>query len=143
MPADAEAVVRRFYEELCNGRQLDLAGELLTQGHRYHDPNSPAAVGPEAMAEIVSVYQNGVEGHWNIRDILSTGDRVAVRWTGTGRHTGDVMGIAATGSTVEVEAISIHRLENGRIAETWTVWDTLGFLRQLGAVPTPETAGAT
>jgi steroid delta-isomerase-like uncharacterized protein len=143
MPAPEEALARRFFEEMCNGRRLDIAGEILAQDHRYHDPNSPPAVGPEAMAEVVAIYQNGVEGHWEIHDILSSGNRVAVRWTGTGTHSGDVMGIPATGAHVEVEALTILRIENGRIAENWTVWDTLGFLRQLGVVPALEPATAS
>jgi hypothetical protein len=140
MPAQEEALARRFFEEMCNGRRLDIAGEILTRDHRYHDPNSPPAVGPEEMAEVVALYQESVEGHWEIRDVLSSGDRVAVRWTGSGRHTGEVMGIAPTGARVEVEALTILRIEGGRIAENWTVWDTLGFLRQLGVVPSPEVA---
>jgi steroid delta-isomerase-like uncharacterized protein len=142
MPAQDEALARRFFEEMCNGRRLSIAGEILTPGHRYHDPNVPPAVGPEAMAETVAVYQNGVEGHWEIRDIFSSGDRVAVRWTGSGTHSADVMGIPATGARVEVEALTILRIENGKIAENWTVWDTLGFLRQLGVVPAAEATAA-
>jgi hypothetical protein len=42
---------------------------------------------------------------------------------------------AATGNAIEVAALSVHRVEDGRIAETWTVWDTLGFMQQIGAVP--------
>lgn len=59
-----------------------------------------------------------------------------VRWTGSGRHVGEVNGIAPTGRPVgPVECIAIHGMCAGRIAETWEVWDTLGFLQQLGVVP--------
>jgi hypothetical protein len=34
-----------------------------------------------------------------------------------------------------VDAIAIHRMRGGKIAETWEVWDTLGFLQQIGVVP--------
>jgi predicted ester cyclase len=44
-------------------------------------------------------------------------------------------GIAPTGRKIDVSAISIHRMEGGKIAETWEVWDTLGFLQQLGVIP--------
>jgi steroid delta-isomerase-like uncharacterized protein len=87
------------------------------------------------MADVVSTYQNGVEGHWGIEEVFSAGDRVVVRWTGTGHHTGEVNGIPPSGKAVRVDAISIHRLQDGKIAETWEVWDTLGFLRQIGVVP--------
>lgn len=136
MSAADEAVVRRFYEQMCNERKNEMAWELFTPGHRFHDPQVPAADGPSGVAEVVAVYQEGVEGHWEIEDILSAGDKVVVRWTGSGTHVREVNGIPPTGIAVQVDAISIHRLEGGRIAETREVWDTLGFLQQVGVVPT-------
>ena len=135
MSAENEAVVRRFYEQMCNERKNELAPELFTADHEMHDPQVPAGRGPEGMAATVSVYQEGVEGHWGIEEIFSAGDRVVVRWTGSGTHTGELNGIPATGKSVRVDAISIHRVADGKIAETWEVWDTLGFLQQLGVVP--------
>ena len=136
MSATDEAVVRRFYDEMNNGRKLELAAELFTADHKMHDPQVPAPDGPEGMAATVKVYQDGVEGHWGIDDIFSSEDKVVVRWTGSGTHVAEVNGIPATGKKVSVDAISIHRMAGGKIAETWEVWDTLGFLQQLGAIPT-------
>ena len=65
------------------------------------------------------------------------GDRVVVRWIGTGTHEAELMGVPATGAKIEVEAITILRIANGQIAEEWTVWDALGLLQQVGAVPVP------
>ena len=135
MSAADEAVVRRFYEEMNNDRKLELAPELFTADHKMHDPQVQAADGPDGMAATVKVYQDGVEGHWQIEDIFSTDDNVVVRWTGSGTHVGEVNGIAATGKKLSVDAITIHRMAGGKIAETWEVWDTLGFLQQIGVVP--------
>ena len=135
MSAENEAVVRRFYEQMCNERKNELAPELFTADHQMHDPQVSSGVGPAGMAETVAVYQEGVEGHWGIEEIFSAGDRVVVRWTGSGRHVGTVNGIAPTGRSVRVDAITIHRMKDGKIGETWEVWDTLGFLQQLGVVP--------
>ena len=52
------------------------------------------------------------------------------------------MGVAPTGKAISVEAISVFRIANGKIAEEWTVWDALGLLQQVGAVPTPDAAAA-
>jgi predicted ester cyclase len=136
MSATDEAVVRRFYEQMCNERKNELAAELFTADHQMHDPQVPTGQGPRGMAETVSVYQQGVNGHWGIDEIFSSGDRVVVRWTGSGTHVGEVNGISPTGNKIRVDAITIHRMDNGKIAETWEVWDTLGFLQQLGVVPT-------
>ena len=135
MSASDEAVVRRFYEQMNNERKNELAPELFAADHRMHDPQVPAPDGPDGMVATVSVYQQGVQGHWGIDDIFSSGDKVVVRWTGTGTHVGEVNGIPPTGKKISVDAISIHRMAGGRIAETWEVWDTLGFLQQLGVVP--------
>ena len=136
MSASDEAVVRRFYEEMNNGRNNALAHELFTADHQLHDPQVPAKPGPDGMAEVIATYQEGVEGHWQIEEIFSAGDRVVVRWTGSGTHVAEVMGIPPTGKTLSIDAITIHRMDNGKIAETWEVWDTLGFLQQIGVVPT-------
>ena len=136
MSAENKAVVRRFYEEMNNGRKNELAVELFTADHQMHDPQVPTADGPQGMVETVSTYQTGVNGHWEINDIFSSGDQVVVRWTGTGDHVAELNGIPPTGKHIDVSAISIHRMRDHMIAETWEVWDTLGFLQQLGVVPT-------
>ena len=135
MSAEDEAVVRRFYEEMNNGRRNELAAELFSADHQLHDPQVPAEVGPDGIVAVVSPYQTGVNGHWEINDIFSSDDKVVVRWTGTGEHVAEINGIPPTGKRIDVSAISIHRMEGGLIAETWEVWDTLGFLQQLGVVP--------
>ena len=60
---------------------------------------------------------------------------MVTRWTGIGTQVGELMGIPATDRSFEVEAITIHRVADGKIAEEWTVWDALGMLQQIGAVP--------
>ena len=135
MSAENEAVVRRFYEQMNNGRKNELASELFTADHKMHDPQVPTADGPDGMVATVSTYQTGVNGHWEINDIFSSDDNVVVRWTGSGEHVAEVNGIPPTGKKIEVSAISIHRMQGGKIAETWEVWDTLGFLQQIGVVP--------
>jgi steroid delta-isomerase-like uncharacterized protein len=137
MSAENEALVRRYYEDMCNGRQNGLADELFSEDHEYHDPSIPGAEGPEPMAKMIGVFQDGIEGNWDVQDVFAGGDRVAVRWTLRGEHTGEIMGVPPSGYAIGCEALSVHRIADGKIAETWTVWDFLGFLQQLGALPTP------
>ena len=136
MGASEEAVVRRFYEEMNNGRKYELATELFTADHVMHDPQVPTDPGPQGIVDVIKVYADGVDGHWGIEEIFSAGDRVVVRWTGSGTHVAEVNGVPPTGKPIRVDAISIHRVTGGKIAETWEVWDTLGFLQQIGVVPT-------
>jgi steroid delta-isomerase-like uncharacterized protein len=138
MSAENETLVRRFYDEICNARRLEVADEIIAADHAYHDPQSPPAKpGPEGIKETVAIYQDTLEGRWEVHDVFSSGDRVAVRWTGHGVHNGELMGLQPTGREITVEAISIFRVADAKIAENWTNWDTLGLLQQLGAVPAP------
>lgn len=137
MSAESEALVRRFFVEFCNDRRSEVADELIAEDYVSHGPQAPPAEGRDGVRERVGLYQESVDGHWEVQDIFSVGDRVAARWTGTGTHRGELMGIDPTGRPIEVEAISLFRIADGKIAEEWTVWDALGLLQQVGAVPTP------
>src|SRR4029453_7447030 len=67
---------------------------------------------------------------------VAAGGPIVSQWRCRGTHKGELMGVAATGKTIEVEGISILHLENGRIRHQTTVWDPLGLLRKIGGVPT-------
>ncbi len=71
-----------------------------------------------------------------IDDLLVEGDKVASRWTITGTHFGEYMGIAPTKKRCTYSGISIDRIENEKVVESWTNWDEAGLLRQLGATVT-------
>ena len=141
MSAENEALARRFFEEMCNGRRYELADEILAPNHRYHDAQSPPNdPGPEGMKRTVSIYADGLDGRWEVHDMFSSGNEVAVRWTGHGVHKSEMMGLSPTGKAIRVDAITILRVADGKIAENWTVWDTLAMLQQLGAAPVPTAA---
>ncbi len=63
-----------------------------------------------------------------------------VRFRGT--HQGDLMGVPASGNTVDFPVIEIYRIAGGRVAEGWAVLDVMGVMQQIGAIPTPEQARA-
>jgi steroid delta-isomerase-like uncharacterized protein len=136
MSAESEAVVRRFYEEMCNGRKNEIAKELFSPDHTFYDPQVPTPDGPDGVAATVKTYQDGVDGHWQIEELFSSGDEVVVRWVGSGTHVAEVNGIPPTGKSIRVDAITIHTVKDGKITRSREVWDTLGFLQQLGVVPT-------
>jgi steroid delta-isomerase-like uncharacterized protein len=137
MSAENERLVRRFFEEFCNERRGELAEELVSEDFTSHGPQAPPADGPDGVRDRVAVYQDALEGHWNVEEIIGAGDHVVARWTGTGTHVGELMGIEPTGRHISVDAISLFRIADGKIAEEWTVWDALGLLQQVGAVPAP------
>ena len=72
---------------------------------------------------------------------LAEGDKVVQRWTFRGIHRGAFQGIPSTGRQVTLTGISIWRVDGGKIVESWHELDTLGLMRQLGAIPAPGQAG--
>ncbi|HZD65155.1 MAG TPA: ester cyclase [Acidimicrobiales bacterium] len=137
-PATAEErTVRRFYEEVCNEGREEVAPQLFTEDHRFHGPQGPTGDGPQGVVATVSAHRQAMREHRDVEDLFSTGDRVVVRWVGTGAPVGLVQNVADTQREVWVDAISIHRLEGGKIAETWEAWDTEGSLRTPSAVAQP------
>jgi len=137
MSAENEALVRRFFDEFCNGRRAELADELIADEYVAHCPQAPPAAGPNGVRERVGLYQDAVDGHWAVQEMFSVDDRVVARWVGSGTHRGELMGIDPTEKPISVDAISVFRISNGKIAEVWTVRDALGLLQQVGAVPAP------
>jgi steroid delta-isomerase-like uncharacterized protein len=135
MSIENEALVRRFFDDFCTGRRADLADELISADYVSHVPQAPPAEGPQGVVERVGLYQEACDGVWRVDDICSIDNRVVTSWTGIGTHVGELMGVPATDRSFEVEAITIHRIADGKIAEEWTVWDALGLLQQIGAVP--------
>jgi steroid delta-isomerase-like uncharacterized protein len=135
MSSANEALVRRFFEEFCNDRRSDLAEQLVADDYISHGPQAPPAFGPDGVRARVGLYQEAVDGHWTVDELFSAGDRVVARWTGTGTHRGELMGVQPTDLPIRVEALSVFRVADGKIAEEWTVWDALGLLQQVGAMP--------
>jgi len=132
-----KALVRRFFDEVCNGLKLDVADSLFAASHIYHDPIIRAESGPEGIKRVVSPRPPAfTEVHWTVDDMVAAErDLVVTRWTGSGVHTNEVMGIPPTGKRVTVSGVWIHRIAGGRIAESWNIWDGIGMVRQLGAEP--------
>ena len=138
-----KAIVRRFFDEVCNGRNQGVADQLFAAAHRYHDPASPwVGPGPQGMKDLSSTYYTAFpDARWTMDEMIAAEDgTVITRFTGRGTQKADLRGLPATGRNVTVQGIWIHRIADGKIQESWNAWDALGMLQQLGVVPPLETA---
>lgn len=111
--------------------------DIIADDYVSHGPQAPPAAGPEGVKARISVYQDALDGYWDVQEICSAGERVVVRWIGRGTHSGELMGVPPTGATVAVDAITILRIAADKIAEEWTVCDAIGLLQQVGAMALP------
>lgn len=71
-------------------------------------------------------------------DVIATDEKVTIRYTMTGTQEGEFEGIPGTGEEIEINAIDIQRIEDGKVAEEWIVADFLRALKQLGVVESPK-----
>lgn len=138
-----EATVRRLFEEVWNKGSLDVADQLVLPEVVGHDPALPEEVrGVDGLKGLVSTYRRAFPDlRFTVEDLISSGDKVAYRWRSDGTHQGELQGLAPTGNHGSVTGINIDRFVDGKIAESWTQWDNLGLMQQLGAAPTPGSRG--
>jgi predicted ester cyclase/predicted small secreted protein len=132
---DKIALVRRFYEAFNTRSGEALEGVLADDWRDVPLPpgQAPGRVGMQAMiAGLDTVFADFTVKN---EEIIVSGDKVVVRSTNTGRHTGPFLGLAPTGGEIEMTSIDIHTIEDGLIVETRHVEDWLSVLTQIGAVP--------
>ncbi len=128
-----KALGRRWVEEIWDKANLAAFDELLAPEFvcNYAPPDVPH--GPEGYRQTVNLYHTASpDMHYMVDEMVAEGDKVAVRWTGSGTHKGDLMGIAPTGKQLTITGISILRIASGKIIEEWGEMDMLGALQQLG-----------
>lgn len=143
--ASHREISRRAFDAYTTGDTSGLEN-AFTVDHVVHDAQNPFAAsqhGLEVLRGQVGMYRAAFP------DLVMTvdaqyedGDVVISRWTATGTQTGDLPTLPATGRRTTVSGILIDRYEGEQVAETWSSWDTLGMLQQLGAIPAPEAAAA-
>jgi steroid delta-isomerase-like uncharacterized protein len=132
---DNKAIVRRFIDEVFVAGRPEVADELLDEGFVPHTWPSVEPGRDSFKAAMQRMAQALSDVEMTVDDILAEGDRVAVRLTSNAVHTGDLMGMPASGKPYSIPEIHIFRVREGRIVEHWHVADMLGMLQQLGAMP--------
>ena len=137
MSAANKAIVQRLYEEVWNRRKLEVIKEIISPSHALQAPNlSGSSIGPEAYKRNVLAFLAGFPDlRWSIEDTIAEKDKVVACWTFSGTHKGDYLGIPATNKKVSVEGITIHNVAGGKIMDSYSNWDILGMMQQLGVVP--------
>jgi steroid delta-isomerase-like uncharacterized protein len=128
-----KAVVRRFIDEIFLKGDFSAVDELLTEDFAPHTWG-PMPPGRDGLKQAIERVSKGIsDPSMTIDDVVAEGDRVAVRLTSSATHTGEFMGMPASGRRYEIGEIHIFRLRDGRVSEHWHQADFLGMMKQLGA----------
>jgi predicted ester cyclase len=123
-----KTLVRREQQELWNHTgDLHAAEELFAAGEA-EAAKQEAADFRRGFPDVIST----------IEDLIAEGDKVVARWRSRATHRGEYMGIAPSGKEVQFTGISFYRIEEGKIAQSWSVEDQFGLMRQIGAVAGTE-----
>jgi steroid delta-isomerase-like uncharacterized protein len=137
MLEENKALSRRFIEGYVRG-DTEIVDKLLAPDFVFYDPSSKTGeVRAEDMkASIEWIHDAFPDARVTIEDQVAEGDKVVSRYTVRGTHRGEIMGVAPTGKLVRHTGHQTDRISGGKIAESWTNWDALGLLQEIGAVPT-------
>lgn len=135
-------IVRRFYVDVFTNGRLELIDQLFAPNYIVHDPNQPDLPrGPAGARASVEGYRSAFPDlHFGIDSQLCEGDKVVTRFSSSGTNRGPLNGMPPTGKHATCPGISIDRIENGKIVETWVEYDLLGVLQQLGVVSVQQRA---
>ena len=138
MTLEANKALARQAVGLWSSGDVDMVDRLFTADYVNHQnqPSGPAADvhGREAWKSYVGSFRKAFP---DFRDTIemqvAEGDLVATRFSSIGTHRGPFLGLAPTDRQASWSGISIDRIADGMIAETWVNWDKFGLLQQLGA----------
>jgi steroid delta-isomerase-like uncharacterized protein len=136
--------IRHFYE--ATGEEFyDLLDDVLNVDIVLHDPHLDDIRGRNRVENYYTSFHDAFPNvEFTIDDLFVTNEGVAVRWTAEGTHEGEFWGIEPTENEIHLSGIDIVRVDDSRINEVWTVYDSATLLQQLDVeLPiTPPTGGS-
>ncbi|MBI3185337.1 MAG: ester cyclase [Myxococcales bacterium] len=137
MPSNKE-IARRLIEEVWSEGKLELLDEYCAPDYLGHDPYT-GPIDRDGLKRQVELYRAAFPDlRGTVDEVIEQGDTVALRCRMTGTHQGELLGIAPTQKSITCTVSTFMHFQNGKLAEDWTDWDALGFLRELGVVKLPE-----
>lgn len=132
---DGEHVVRDLWAALRPGGERAAAERLLTDDYVRHTSGGGRLDREGFLAQMLGLHEAFPDLHTQIDDVVADGDRVAYRWSSSGLHAGEYLGVAPTQRRITATGITFAHLRDGRIAEEWTSWNKTSVLHKLGIFP--------
>lgn len=120
-----KALVRDYYETVLNGGDFAALDRFVAPGSDGFDRQGIE----ESEARRRSVVPNLA---YVVEEMIAEGDTVVVRLRQTGTHTGSIEKVPATGEVVDIPAVAIYQVEDGRLRERWFLDDKLKLIETVG-----------
>jgi steroid delta-isomerase-like uncharacterized protein len=135
---DMKALARRFLDAFGANDQMVLK-DVLDPDLLLHVAGGPSPIDRDTHLQGIQAFSAAFSGlRLTVEDQIAEDDRVVTRFTWQATHSGDFQGLSPTRKTVVIDAISIERIQDGRIVERWFNHDVFGLMQQLGVVPPPQ-----
>jgi steroid delta-isomerase-like uncharacterized protein len=136
MIEDNKQFMRRFVEEAINQKNFDALNELVAEDFVEHIPFPGQGPGREGLRQVLSAFISAFPDiRWTLEEQIAEGEKVVSRFTMTGTHRGEFLGIPPTGKSVNIWGVVIDVVRNGKFSESRIIMDTLGLMQQLGTIP--------
>jgi steroid delta-isomerase-like uncharacterized protein len=133
-----EALTRRYTDEIWGKGDLKAIDEVFAPDYVDHFPFPGFTPDREGLKKSISTFRSAVpDMRTRVEDVITEGDKVVARWSSTGTHKGELMGIPPTNKKVTMSGITICRIAKGKIVEEWSQADFAGMMQQLGVGPQP------
>jgi len=125
-------IVDIVYNQGLNAGDLSVAEKYLTEDYHSHGSYDDSITGPASFRLTIEMqHRSFTDVKYEILDVVSEGDKSAIRWVMRGRHTGPFIGVPATGKEIEHHAMIFLRFEGEKIAERWGIVDNFALLKML------------
>lgn len=129
-----QAIIQRMFDEVINLGKLEVIDELF---HPEFETKTPqGTMDREGFKGYVAAWRAGfADVHCAVSDFVEEGEKIAWKVTMTGTHTGDFMGIPATGRSVDNDSLNIGTFKDGLAHRHQVVMEDVKMLTQLGLMP--------
>jgi predicted ester cyclase len=132
---DNKKLVRQYYEEVVSTGAVEQVERFISADYVEVHDNKRYSIGIKGAKEhIRGVRETYPDLNLKVEQQIAEGEWIVTRVTMRGTHSGEWQGIKPTGRSVEVTAINIDRVVNGRIVEHGGAANLLGPLLEIGAV---------
>src|SRR6478609_2480183 len=132
LPAENKTVITRFVEEVINQGRLERADDLVAVDFLELDPLPGQRQGREGLKEVIAGMRAAFPDiHWTVDEMVAEGDKVFSRFTWSGTHRGEFLGISATGKQIKVAGMVLDRVGAGKMTESRILMDGVSMMKQL------------
>jgi steroid delta-isomerase-like uncharacterized protein len=139
MNEEKQSLIQQYFQDILNRGNVAAASELLARDVTFHGMQIIQGI-EDFMQYVLELHTAFPDLTFIVEDEVNDGRKAAARFTLRGRHRGNFLGMTATNNRVEVRGIDMFQIIDGRIKEIWDSIDSLGFVQQIGAMPSQESS---